>query len=165
MAVYRDTLILNHGIFRQGGYLSASDGQAEQMIGSSPDYNFQQGYVDEEHDLLFLAGWNEKKKEFAVYSFDGSSFSQLKTMSGTIRPTSVVAYGGKLFVATNGLTSGKTMLVFNLDDQGKATFVGLQGKEGYSVKDFELYKDGLYAVAFSIAEPTNGEVWVWRGLE
>ncbi len=159
LAVLKDRLYFTHGVFRQGGYLGVSTGGGDSKVSGSPSYNPTAGVADETLGKLYFGGWNEGTNRTGIYSYDGGSFKELKTMSGRFRPSAMAIFNNKLFVAGREPGS-KPLLVFNLGNDGSASFSGENGDAAYEVTDLKVYKEKLYALASSKSNPGDGEVWV-----
>ncbi len=165
LAVFKGKLYFTNGMLQKGGYLGVSEGGAPTMVPDSKDYNFYTGIADETRGKLYLGGWNELFKETGICSFDGTNFTEiLKLSAGLMRPRSMIIHKDKLFVSGFNFKD-KPILVFNLDSNGNATYVGTQGKENFEVTDMEVYKGTLFVLAHKKTSggrgTTDAEIWAW----
>ncbi len=160
IAVFNNQLYFSNGEFQKGGHLSVSNGGAPVAVASSPNYNIGAAVVNEIANVMYIGGWNEETKTTAIYSYDGNSFSEIKSItSSSMHPTSMAIFEGRLYVAAT-TPQDKPILVFNLAEDGTATYVGTSGKSGYEATDVEVYNNELYALAHRTGSG-SAEVWVY----
>lgn len=158
IAVFDDQLYFNNGIFQQGGYISVSNGGAPTQVDGSPNFDFHAGTVDELTGKLYLGGWNESTRTTAIYSYDGSEFTELKTISGVrTRPTEMIVAQSKLFVASSE-PSGKPIMIFTIDTEGNATYAGSFGTTGYEAIDVQEFQGNVFALVHQKGS-NKAEIW------